>query len=83
MTAEFCKRERRFGVTQEPSYLAMNPNARLPTVEHGGLMIWESNVIVSYLAHTFSDPILLPGVRQSRAHGTAIDRGDRLAWGRA
>lgn len=39
-----------FGGTREPKYLAMNPNALVPTVEDDGLVLWESNTIVRYLA---------------------------------
>lgn len=39
-----------FGVVKEPKYLAMNPNALVPTVEDGDLVLWESNTIVRYLA---------------------------------
>ena len=39
-----------FGVVKEPKYLAMNPNALVPTIEDGDLVLWESNTIVRYLA---------------------------------
>ena len=38
------------GVGKEPKYLAMNPNALVPTIEDGDLVLWESNTIVRYLA---------------------------------
>ncbi|MBX9700450.1 MAG: glutathione S-transferase family protein [Acetobacteraceae bacterium] len=42
-----------FGVTREPFYLAMNPNARVPTIEDGeGFSLWESNAICRYLANS-------------------------------
>lgn len=37
-----------FGYT--PEYLAMNPNRLVPTIEDGGLVLWESNAILRYLA---------------------------------
>jgi glutathione S-transferase len=49
-----------FGGTKEPAYLAMNPNARVPTLEDGAFTLWESNVCVRYLAHKFGDPGLWP-----------------------
>ncbi|HKI97195.1 MAG TPA: glutathione S-transferase family protein [bacterium] len=49
-----------FGGTQEPEYLARNPNARVPTIEDKGFTLWESNVIVRYLAHTYGHPGLMP-----------------------
>jgi glutathione S-transferase len=39
-----------FGGTKTPEYLAMNPNSRVPTLEDGDTIIWESNTIVRYLA---------------------------------
>ena len=41
---------RQFNNTQTPEYLAKNPNAKVPTLEDGGLVIWESNTILRYLA---------------------------------
>ncbi|MDZ7938715.1 MAG: glutathione S-transferase [Rhodoferax sp.] len=38
-----------FGVVKTPEYLAMNPNALVPTLQDGELVLWESNVIVRYL----------------------------------
>jgi len=40
-----------FGKTKEAAYLAMNPNALVPTLEEeDGFILWESNSIVRYLA---------------------------------
>jgi glutathione S-transferase len=40
-----------FGKTKDPFYLAMNPNALVPTLEdEDGFTLWESNSIVRYLA---------------------------------
>ena len=40
-----------FGQTREPFYLAMNPNALVPTLEEeDGFTLWESNSVVRYLA---------------------------------
>lgn len=42
-----------FGRTSEPFYLAMNPNARVPTIEEpDGFSLWESNSILRYLVAT-------------------------------
>jgi len=42
-----------FGRTREPAYLAMNPNARIPTIEEpDGFSLWESNSICRYLVAT-------------------------------
>jgi glutathione S-transferase len=36
--------------TQTPEYLSMNPNAKVPTLVDGELVIWESNTILRYVA---------------------------------
>ena len=38
-----------FGKNQEPDYLAMNPNGRVPTLVDGDFVLWESNSIMRYL----------------------------------
>lgn len=38
-----------FGRNYEPDYLAMNPNARVPTLVDGDYVLWESNSIMRYL----------------------------------
>jgi glutathione S-transferase len=39
-----------FGRNQDPDYLAMNPNGRVPTLVDGDFVLWESNSIMRYLA---------------------------------
>ncbi len=38
------------GEHKAPSFLAMNPNGKIPTLEDGGFHLWESNAIICYLA---------------------------------
>jgi glutathione S-transferase len=39
------------GGQKAPAYLAMNPNGRVPVLEDGDLVLWESTAIIRYLAH--------------------------------
>jgi glutathione S-transferase len=39
-----------FGVVSEPWFKTYNPNRLVPTIEDDGFVLWESNVIVRYLA---------------------------------
>jgi glutathione S-transferase len=57
---------REFGRLDTAEYLALNPNRAIPTIEDGGVVLWESNVIVRYLAAAYGAGSLWPqdaGVR--------------------
>ncbi len=49
-----------FGIVKTPHYLQMNPNALVPTLQDGDLVLWESNVIVRYLCAKYGAPALYP-----------------------
>jgi glutathione S-transferase len=55
------------GVTNTPEYLAMNPNALVPTIDDDGLVLWESNAIVRYLAAKHGHGSLHPADLRERA----------------
>lgn len=38
------------GASRTPEFLAKNPNGRVPLLEDGDLLLWESNAIINYLA---------------------------------
>lgn len=44
-----------FGVVDDPSFRAMNPNGLVPVLEDGDVVLWESNTIVRYLASRYGD----------------------------
>ena len=58
-----------FGRTRGDDYLAMNPNARIPTLVDGDFVLWESNSIMRYLclAHGRGTPIYPQAARQRAA----------------
>jgi glutathione S-transferase len=52
---------------QDSSYLAMNPNGLVPTLEDDGFLLWESNSIVRYLAGKYGPGKLEPTDPHARA----------------
>jgi len=56
-----------FGRNHEPAYLGLNPNGLVPTLEDGGLVLWESNTIVRYLASLHGQGTLEPADPKARA----------------
>lgn len=56
-----------FGGLDTEEYLAMNPNGRVPTLRDGHATLWESNVIVRYLAAKYSEGSLWPTDPVARA----------------
>ncbi len=70
----------RFGVVKTPEYLALNPNALVPTIEiddeasGAPFRLWESNVIVRYLAGKHAAGTLMP-----HAFSRPWNPGDELA----
>lgn len=47
-----------FGLVDDPAYRAMNPNGLVPVIEDQGLVLWESNAIVRYLAARYAAGVL-------------------------
>ena len=56
-----------YGVVGSEAYGAMNPNRRVPTIMDGDFSLWESNVIVRYLAMRERRVDLLPDTPRGRA----------------
>lgn len=56
----------KFGVVDTPAYQAMNPNALIPTIDDGGYVLWESNVIVRYLSAKYGMGTLCPESLEDR-----------------
>ena len=49
-----------FGRNKDPDYLKMNPNGLVPVLQDGDVTLWESNIIVRYLAARYGDDSLWP-----------------------
>src|SRR5262249_38705439 len=56
-----------FGKNNEPWYLALNPNGRVPLLVDGSFSLWESNSIVRYLAGKHGQGALCPASLETRA----------------
>lgn len=59
------------GESKSPSFLAKNPNGRVPVLEDDDFVLWESNAILAYLANRQPVPSLLPTTPRERAE---VDR---------
>jgi glutathione S-transferase len=56
-----------FRSTSEPEFLALNPNALVPVMVDGDVVLWESNTICRYLAARHGCDELLPSAPAERA----------------
>ena len=65
-----------FGKTKDPAYLALNPNALVPTIDDDGFILWESHAILRYLASKHKATMLWPEEPRWRAN---VDRW--MDWG--
>lgn len=50
-----------FGLNDTPEYLSKNPNGRIPMLEDGDWVLWESHAIVRYLSGVHGLGTLWPG----------------------
>lgn len=57
----------KFGM--DADYLAKNPNALIPTIEDGKVVLWESNAILRYLAGEYGGARWWPAEAWARAVG--------------
>ena len=56
-----------FGVVNTPAYKALNPNSRIPTLEDGDYVLWESNSIMRYLCMKYGGEAFYPAEPAVRA----------------
>jgi len=57
----------KFGVVDTPAYRALNPNGRVPTLEEGDFVLWESNAIMRYFCESYGGEALYPAEPRIRA----------------
>jgi glutathione S-transferase len=60
-----------FGGLDTATYKSINPNSRVPTIDDNGVIVWESNTIVRYLAARYGAGRLWP---IDPAHRSEADR---------
>ncbi|HEY1268639.1 MAG TPA: glutathione S-transferase N-terminal domain-containing protein, partial [Candidatus Binatia bacterium] len=60
----------KFGGNKEKPYLDLNPNGLVPTIEDGGLILWESNTIVRYLTEKYGGGKLIEATPEGRAQAS-------------
>ena len=56
-----------FGGNDDPDYRAMNPNGLIPVLKDGDTVLWESPVILRYLAAQYGDAAFWPADPGQRA----------------
>ena len=66
---KFIEKGGPFGGLDDPDYLALNPNGRVPTLVEGDLVIWESAACARYLASRYGKGTLWPDNPIIRAQG--------------
>jgi glutathione S-transferase len=57
----------RFGGLDTAEFRARNPHGRIPVIDDNGVVVWESNAIVRYLAARYSPGELWPNAPAERA----------------
>ncbi|MCX7070386.1 MAG: glutathione S-transferase family protein [Gammaproteobacteria bacterium] len=62
VVVDLAKRQQR-----TPEYLALNPYARVPTLEEDGFVLYESSAILMYLEDEYPEPALVPAGAKGRA----------------
>jgi glutathione S-transferase len=55
------------GDQNRPEHVALNPNHKMPVLEHDGVVLWESNAILQYLGALKPESGVLPHEREQWA----------------
>ncbi len=57
------------GEQHDPAFRAVNPNGKVPAIDDGGTVVFDSNAILLYL-----------GEKTGKFLGSASDRGELMSW---
>jgi len=68
------------GEQKREEFLALNPNGKMPVLEHDGFSLWESNAIVNYLSHLKPEKGLLPSDVKARMKVVQWQFWDSTSW---
>ena len=58
-----------FGGLNDPGFVAMNPMKRIPVIDDGGTIVWESHAITRYLCAQYGVGGLWPASAAQRSAG--------------
>jgi len=56
------------GDQRAPEYVCLNPNRKIPTLEDDGIVLWESNAILFYMASKRPESGVWPSDLEGQAH---------------
>lgn len=56
-----------FGGLDHPSFLALNPHGRIPVIDDGGVVVWETHAVLRYLAAQYGRADWWPANPAARA----------------
>ncbi|MBM3504898.1 MAG: glutathione S-transferase family protein [Alphaproteobacteria bacterium] len=68
------------GETRQPEFLKINPNGKVPVLEDGNFVLWESNAICQYLCDQKPGNALLPTNPKNRADVTRWQSWELAHW---
>ncbi len=72
-----------------PDYLAIHPLGKVPAIDDGGFVLWETGAIFEYLVARYSDGALIPprdtreGARAAQWIGYGENTHSRSSWARS
>lgn len=58
---------RQFNNTQDPAYLKLNPNGKVPTLVDGDVVVWESNTILRFICNRYGGGSFYPADASARS----------------